>query len=954
MSYQPKSLRKFMAASISTAVVASAVAPVVANAESNFTDVQSNDWFYDAVNYLTSKDVLDGFEDGSFRPSEDVTRAQAAKILAVTLELDVENTNEVSFPDVDEDAWYANYVSALVEEGVINGFEDGTFRPDETLTRAQMAKMITEAYDIKAAEDAEIPFEDLEGATWAKEYIAALYDAGIVDGVKEDEFAPLANVTRAQVAAFVYKTEIAGDDEQPEEPEEPSATVVEDAKATSLVQVEVTFNNENYDEDEAKDPANYEIEDTDGDELDIKDVDVDGKTATLTLEEAAANQTDATITVDSAVTGEEAEFDLNFFDNSIPEIEDVKVVGKDTVKLMFNEPMNFEADDNNVANSKYEDEFEIKVGNKSYTVDKIDVLKNGKEANVKVFGSFDEGELSLSVENGLEDFAGFNLVPVTKTVDVMTDEEAPEVVDYKDAEPNKVTLVFNEDIQLEDDAVENFYHTNTGNKVKEGGVTVDGNELTLEFADENEMPEGTAYVYVKEGAVSDLWDNENADDIRTAVEVKGDEEAPEIDEIEATKDQATLTFTEEVDEDTAEDKDNYTILDADGDEVEGAIRRIVQDGDTVVVHFDDELDNGDYSIVVEGVEDTEGNEMSSVTKDFTVEDEDTPTIDEVLLEKEDDKEFKVIVRYSEKMDLDGKYSVLDLGIYDLIETNEEGTEVARQNLQDLADESDVDVEIDAVENGEAVEITVDGADISNYNELTIARAADAAGNYTAIGASKEIEGTDTKKIGFEEVTATAKDELEVTFDGSLEDIELKDFAVFADANGDGLVDDGESIAVSSVERVDGDEVKFTLAEDLSADVMSPEDIQYKLVAVGEESTNRYGSTLDKDAQEVIVDEIAPSVMEDEDDVKQVTANGKTVTIVFDEAVQWVNNGTFVVNDGDNKVTAVEGNGTNTITLTTEEEVFEGDTVDQEAVVADMEGNKTTGLKLEVESVTSTK
>ncbi|OEH92852.1 S-layer homology domain-containing protein [Bacillus solimangrovi] len=937
MAYQPKSLRKFMAASISTAVVASAVAPVVANAEAAFTDVETSDWFYDSINYLTDKGVIDGFEDGSFRPSEDVTRAQAAKILAVTLGLDTENVEAIDFPDVEEGDWFYNYVAALTATNVIEGFEDGTFRPDETLTRAQMAKMIAVAYGIEAEGEVELPFNDLKGATWAEEHIAALFGAGIVEGVAEGEYAPLANVTRAQVAAFVYKTEKADDNEEPAAPEE---LAIEGVEAANLIQVEVTFNQENFDEDEVNDIDNYELEDADGDELDIKDIDIEGNKAILTLEEAAKNNSDATLTVDANVTGEKAEFDLKFIDNEIPELTDVAVVGKNTVKVKFSEPMDFgEVGEDKLADEKYEDSFEIKMGKKTYSVKEIEVLKNGTEANVKVNGSFTEGELELDINSGLEDFAGFDLVPTTKTIEVVVDTEAPEVVDFKDAEPNKVTLVFNEDIELDGAKNEDFYHTNTKNMVNK--FEVEGNELTLYF-DDNEMPDGTAYVYIEKDVIVDLWDNKVEDKIRTAVEVTRDEEAPEVDEIEATENEVVVTFSETVDEDSAEDEDNYTILDADGDEIEDAIRVAKSQGAEVTLKFSDDLDNGTYTLVIDGVEDTEGNAIENHSEEFTIDDEEDPSVAEVLVNSNAaGDEHTLIVRYSEEMDVDGKYSILDLATYDLVSKDQDGKVVNRMNLEDIADEKDVDVDIDAIENNEAVEITIEGKNIDGYGFLSVARAADTAGNYTAVGSEALIKDAKTTNFDIQDVVATAKDELEVQFETYVDEIKASDFAV--------LNADDEVIAtISSVEEIDSDEVIFELSDEIPADTTG---LKLEVTAENPSTNSVFGTTIKADASKDITDDIAPSVVEDDNEVQEVKvdATNKKVEITFDEDVQYVTNGTFEINGGnvDIKEITVAGNVV-TITVADDETVEIGDDIEQLAAIADKQGNKTDKLKLEVE------
>lgn len=148
--------------------------------------------------------------------------------------------------------------------------------------------------------------------------------------------------------------------------------------------------------DALADKDNYVLEDTEGDGLEaISDVSVDedNKVVTLTLEADVANQTDGVLVIDSDVTGDKVEEEVNFFDTTIPEVDGVSVVGKDTVKVKFSEPIDLDTDEDGFASSSIEDEFEVKIGDKTYIVDTVQSVANGTEANVKVYGSFEEGTL---------------------------------------------------------------------------------------------------------------------------------------------------------------------------------------------------------------------------------------------------------------------------------------------------------------------------------------------------------------------------------------------------------------------------------------------------------------------------------------------------------------------------------------------------------------------------------
>ena len=188
----------------------------------------------------------------------------------------------------------------------------------------------------------------------------------------------------------------------------------------------------------------------------------------------------------------------------------------------------------------------------------------------------------------------------TFEVEVPDDKEAPYVIGYKDASKFGVTLIFNEDIELNDYDEEDFYHTNSNNTVND--VELNGAELKLNFKD-NPLPEGKAYVYVAGEVVRDLFGNVQKNVIRVVVEVEVDETAPTIKEVKAeSQSKLVVTFSEAV-EDGAEKKANYTILDSKGKEVD-VIKKVKQTADDkVVITLSDDLDYGKYTLVVKGVAD---------------------------------------------------------------------------------------------------------------------------------------------------------------------------------------------------------------------------------------------------------------------------------------------------------------------------------------------------------------
>ena len=147
-----------------------------------------------------------GYEDGSVQPEGDITRAEVATIFFRLLTDESRNefwsqTND--YTDVPADAWYNNAVSTLTNAGIIDGYEDGTFKPDGNITRAEFATIAVRFFE--ATYDGEDLFSDIAGH-WAQDYINEAANAGIVDGYPDGTFRPQQLITRAEAMTMVNRT----------------------------------------------------------------------------------------------------------------------------------------------------------------------------------------------------------------------------------------------------------------------------------------------------------------------------------------------------------------------------------------------------------------------------------------------------------------------------------------------------------------------------------------------------------------------------------------------------------------------------------------------------------------------------------------------------------------------------------------------------------------------------
>ena len=147
-----------------------------------------------------------GYEDGSVQPEGDITRAEVATIFFRLLTDESRDefwsqTND--YTDVPADAWYNNAVSTLTNAGIIDGYEDGTFKPNGNITRAEFATIAVRFFE--ATYDGEDLFSDIAGH-WAQDYINEAANAGIVDGYPDGTFGPQKLITRAEAMTMVNRT----------------------------------------------------------------------------------------------------------------------------------------------------------------------------------------------------------------------------------------------------------------------------------------------------------------------------------------------------------------------------------------------------------------------------------------------------------------------------------------------------------------------------------------------------------------------------------------------------------------------------------------------------------------------------------------------------------------------------------------------------------------------------
>nr|WP_239534012.1 S8 family serine peptidase [Thalassobacillus pellis] len=169
----------------------------------NFDDISENYWAKDAIEMLNVMGVINGYTNGDFGKDDEIKRVHAAQMLVRALDLDTSNVKDPGFKDVKKGDYGYEDIAAIAEAGIMTGTPAGKFLPESLLTRAEMSKILVEAYDMKGSE--ENKFTDVPDY-WATDYINTLVANNITVGYPDGTFKPNGNTTRAEFALMLARS----------------------------------------------------------------------------------------------------------------------------------------------------------------------------------------------------------------------------------------------------------------------------------------------------------------------------------------------------------------------------------------------------------------------------------------------------------------------------------------------------------------------------------------------------------------------------------------------------------------------------------------------------------------------------------------------------------------------------------------------------------------------------
>jgi hypothetical protein len=173
-----------------------------------FDDVPFDSWMYPYVEFVALRGIVSGYADSTFRPGNNTTRGQLSKIVVLAEEWPIDTTGGPHFLDVPTSHPFYPYIETAYNRGVISGYADGTFRPGNNLTRAQLCKIVVSAEEWPINTTGGPHFTDVPATNPFYAYVETAYNLDIITGYSCGpgclEFRPGSSATRAQISKIIY------------------------------------------------------------------------------------------------------------------------------------------------------------------------------------------------------------------------------------------------------------------------------------------------------------------------------------------------------------------------------------------------------------------------------------------------------------------------------------------------------------------------------------------------------------------------------------------------------------------------------------------------------------------------------------------------------------------------------------------------------------------------------
>jgi len=177
-------------------------------AMASFSDVSEGYRYYTSVSYLEDSGVISGYDDGTFMPDQDVNRAEALKIILSGTSVDAPELDlyELPFSDLVDDGWYLPYINTAYELGIVSGYSDDSFAPEQTVNLAEALKMLALATNADIDyELTDAPYEDVAADAWFAPYVAYAKDLNLIEPEDDGLLYPGKTLSRAELSEIIYR-----------------------------------------------------------------------------------------------------------------------------------------------------------------------------------------------------------------------------------------------------------------------------------------------------------------------------------------------------------------------------------------------------------------------------------------------------------------------------------------------------------------------------------------------------------------------------------------------------------------------------------------------------------------------------------------------------------------------------------------------------------------------------
>ena len=188
-------LRKIILSTTATVVLGASMAFAA-----SFTDLNNvSESYIKAIDDLTLKGVISGYPDETFKPANTVTRAEAAKMLVTAFNLKINDNTTFTVLKDAENSWAEEYINIAVSNGVVKGFEDGTFRPDNTITYGELTTILSRLLKLEVR-------EQKSNEEWYAPYWDAALKAELFDDISTNDLVAVGNARRDNLALMIYNS----------------------------------------------------------------------------------------------------------------------------------------------------------------------------------------------------------------------------------------------------------------------------------------------------------------------------------------------------------------------------------------------------------------------------------------------------------------------------------------------------------------------------------------------------------------------------------------------------------------------------------------------------------------------------------------------------------------------------------------------------------------------------